>query len=111
VGRLIIQPLMIKLGFADTPRALALLYRPPDFEYHQRYPELGLIILLGLIFATIAPVMLIPVVFLFFVVDHITKVNFNGVYSKNQPDSGGVYYARALGHFWASIAFSQVVVM
>jgi hypothetical protein len=102
---------MVKLGLANTPRKLALLYRAPVFNYSLRLPILGLVVLLGLIFATIAPIMLIPVVFLFFVLNYILKINFESVYCKKQVDSGGQFYAKALGHFWASIVFSQLVVL
>lgn len=111
ISRLVVQPLMIKLGIAKTPRSLAVLYLPPVYDYSLRYPMLGLVVLLGLIFSTIAPLVLIPIVLLFGVVHYITKVNFDGVYSKTQVDSGGLFYAKAVGHFWASIAFSQFVVL
>lgn len=110
VTRLVVQPLMVKLGLAKTPRALNLLYRAPYIDYSLRYPLLSLVVLLGLIFSVIAPIILVPVVMLFAIVLVIYQRNLANVYDNSQPDSGGKFYAISLGHLHSALCFFQAVV-
>ncbi|KAK9704087.1 phosphate metabolism protein 7 [Basidiobolus ranarum] len=97
--------------FASTPRKLMDLENLPNFVWGTVFPQHTLIFLVGISFATIAPILLLFVAAYFGMYYLVYCHQFQYVYGSNSAQTGGLFYPHAVYHMFTGLYSFQVCVL
>ncbi|KAK9766899.1 phosphate metabolism protein 7, variant 2 [Basidiobolus ranarum] len=102
---------VMRFVLASTPRKLSALESLPGFVWGTSFPQHTLIFVVGIAFATIAPILL-PFIAAYFGLYYLVYCHqFQYVYGSNTAQTGGLFYPRAVNHMFTGIYIFHVCVL
>ncbi|ORX89028.1 DUF221-domain-containing protein [Basidiobolus meristosporus CBS 931.73] len=104
---LIIRYLM-RFVLASTPRKLSNLEALPGFVWGTAFPQHTLIFVVGMAFATIAPILMIFIAAYFGLYYLVYSHQFQYVYGSNTAQTGGLFFPRAVNHMLTGLYMFHV---